>query len=261
LFKGGDKTSYGAKWDVGWALKRLTGADLRPTPTLGCVNTRPPDQKVFEVESTGGLAYHARANADPIRASAAASLWRSFYRPGCPGAGADDRPTGGYYRGSGKLSAFVRGEGGQNTGEADVATGLELLYSHTHVTGWWMLFPSLTVDAEAAIPVKSAVRDSLGEEKKAHARIEAHGAWHIYLPAQFRFDINGRLWQSVGLEDPLSDAGLNRGTFLALDFAKPLNFHVGRIPIRELFVRRVEGEVPQDWKQRRSWMLGIVAGK
>jgi len=240
-----------------WTVER----SVSPGEQGVCVPARPADARSLELESAGGLATKAAANADPIHFSAQGEYWRSFFSPGCPHADPDSAPTGRFYRGSGGVRAFVRGEGRQSSGEYDVAAGVELLYSRTSsMIEWWTLLPAIQASAGAARPVESALRDSLAEGKRWFTRGELHLAWHIPLAAQFRFDINARGWMSAGLADTLATAGLDKGSFLALDLTRPVMWRVGRVAIRELFLRRVEGDVPQDWRQRRSWMLGIQSG-
>lgn len=259
-FTGGGEKSIGARWDARWvgASKRLGHVALSPGGS--CVPVRPADEFAFDVETSGALALKQRANADPIRVSARGEFWRSFFNPGCPNANPDLPSTGSYYRGSGSVSAFLRGEGIQGSGEVDVSTGLELLYTHSRRDGWWIAMPSLQLVAGTAHPVQSAIRDSLAAGKEWLSREELHATWHLPLPALFRVDVNVRGWRTQGLADTLKSAGLDEGSFLAVDLTRTLRWRVGRVSIREIFVRRVEGQVPQEWKQQRSWMVGVASG-
>lgn len=262
LFTGGEKRSVGVRWEAR-VKKNWDVLQHGSVWQVGvCVPTRPADERSVELETVGGIATNAITNADPIQFSAHGSYWRSFYSPGCPNTNPDSASLGGHYRGSGSVRGFLRGEGRQSSREFDFASGVEVLYSRTSAKlKWGTLVPSFVIAATAVRPVQSALRDSLASGEAWFTRGDLQLAWHIPLPNAFRLDVNARGWRSAGLADTLIAAGLRDGTFLALDLTRPVRWHIWSIPIRELFLRRVEGEVPQDWRQRRSLMLGVQGGR
>ncbi len=257
-----DDKSVGASWEARLA-RAWTGSESASStvPTTGCLGLRPAPEITAELATDGAAALDPDANSTPIRASGKVGLWWSLYKPGCPGPDPMQPPRGGWYFGSTMLSAHAKAEGNQRMTEATGLLGADLLWTHSAVTGVWPFVPSLQVAYSAAIPIRSEIRDALGEDDEVYQRGEAHAAWHIPLVARFWLHANVRGWKSWGLASSLADADADEGLFTAIDLAYRGEWKIGVISIPEIFVRRVDGEVPEDWQQRRTWMIGIVTGR
>lgn len=254
-------TSVGVSWDARFARSWSDTSSKPSVPSDTCFGLRASPELAGELATDGAAALDADANATPLRASAKLELFWSLYKPGCSSQNPGEPTRSGWYFGSVLISTHTKLEANQRMTEVNGLFGADLLWTHSQVTGVWPLVPSLQLAYGVAIPLRSMLRDSLAQRDGAYRRGEVHVVWHIPLGARFELHANVRRWKSYGLPSALVSAGANDGTFTAVDLAYGADWRLGRVVIPEVFVRHVSGEVPEDWRQHRTWMIGIRVGR
>lgn len=242
-------TSAGLAWEGKAAVDRpLTTEGLRSWLTA-------------RLESSGAAALDPDANATPLALATDAGVFVTLYRPGTfvePG-----QPSrGGYDLGEVNVAVRAAAAGNQRLTETVASLGGELTYTWSRAGFWWRLIPSFRASYAAVVPLRSAKRDSLALGLERHRRADVHAAWHLptFWP-KLSLHANVRYWTASGLPRALDDAGADRGSFTAFDASYATGWRWARIGVPELFVRRVGGEVPEEFRQRRTWMIGIVTAK
>jgi hypothetical protein len=120
--------------------------------------------------------------------------------------------------------------------------------------------PSTVVTLEGVRPVGSEVREGLGLDRDAYARLGFSGYWRIPVAGPVQLVLDAGHFRSWGLDAALGQAGLDSGSYLAGEVGWRLAHPVGRVSLDALFVGYAWGQQPTGIAETKAWTLGVEVG-
>jgi hypothetical protein len=164
------------------------------------------------------------------------------------------------------VTAVAEAEVGQAAEEAHGGVGAAMLYRHLHQHALWPVIPSVSVAFQLARPLRSERLDLVGVDKDWYRRLDLELIWSLrfdrsWVPGflrPLRADLDLLHFREYGLDAPEAVLADDSGTFTAADLGYELT---GLVPVvRQVFVRRTEGERVTSPLNGKTWMVGVVLG-
>jgi hypothetical protein len=210
----------------------------------------------------GTVAIRPEHNPEPLDAGVNAGVFLALRAPSIETEDPDQPNIGGFDVGSVFLAGQLGMESDQRFDETNGRVAAEVRYVVSRLDGLWPLVPAVHASYAAVLPLNSALRDRAGVESKTHGRFDLNTVWHVPVfrtPLTVHADL--LYWNAQHDEPALGALDIGDGLFASLGLGYGTRWRVGAIPIHEVFVRWSGGELPVAPRDRRAWMLGVVAGR